>query len=356
MTAALDLLWKPFRYFPFDSDISRGVFLSAILTACVRQSLPTAPGFLITSPTAGSGKSILGACLAILAGEDYPAVLPTLKGKEKGDEIRKRLLSVGRSGSQVVTLDNLTGALESDALCSWLTSEIYEDRVLGSSQKIKVSTKLLFLLNGNNVQMVGDLCRRVLVCRIDPKMEKPYKRAFDFDPKDICRENRLEMVSAALTLIFYGMKSMKKLPDRTASFEFWSDSVRRSVCGWGQGFSDPIDSIDLSYSIDSVTQKLTTIQTAIFAVFERQSWTVADIINYCAEPPHSNNPDTLNSYENLKNSLEEVAGIRGEINRRVLGRWIEKNSDRIVNNLAFRRDGKTSNKVLKWKIEQTPQV
>lgn len=348
--AALETLWQPFRLFPFTDDISRGVFLSAILTACVRQSLPTAPGFLITSPTAGSGKSILGACLGILAGENYPAVLPMLKGKEKGDEIRKRLLSVGRAGSQVVTLDNLTGSLESDALCSWLTSEQYEDRLLGSSQKLVVSTKLLFLLNGNNVQMVGDLCRRVLVCRIDPGVEKPYKRAFPFCPKEACREDRQKMIAAGIQLIYYANKHMRELSDRTASFELWSDFVRRAVCGWQQGFADPIDSIDLSYSVDSVTQKLATLQEAVAGVFGHDAWTVAELIAFAESNPANAISERLAAHENLKNALEEVAGMRGEINRRVLGRWLEKHADRIINGLALRRAGKTSNKVLRWQV------
>ena len=57
---AVDVLWKPFEFFPFadaqDGRISRSVFLAAILTAVTRRLLLTAPGFLISATSPGSEK------------------------------------------------------------------------------------------------------------------------------------------------------------------------------------------------------------------------------------------------------------------------------------------------------------
>jgi putative DNA primase/helicase len=45
--------------FPFETKNDRAVALSAILTACVRRSLPTAPLHAFSAPTAGNGKGKL---------------------------------------------------------------------------------------------------------------------------------------------------------------------------------------------------------------------------------------------------------------------------------------------------------
>ena len=54
---ALSTLSGLIEEFPFESEADRSVALSAILTACARQAMSTAPLHAFTAPAAGTGKS-----------------------------------------------------------------------------------------------------------------------------------------------------------------------------------------------------------------------------------------------------------------------------------------------------------
>ena len=200
------------------------MFLAALLTAVTRRLLATAPGFLISAPAAGSGKTLLGLCLASLMSADVPDVLGVAEGIDE-NELSKALLAKALSGSPTILMDNVAGVFKSAALCAYITSPVYEGRVLGLSQMAKVPTNSLLVLTGNKPVIVGDLNRRLLRCELDPRMEAPHKRAFKLDPLEYCREHRLDMVRAALILLkaWHNAGCPAFTPDRTASFEAWSD-------------------------------------------------------------------------------------------------------------------------------------
>lgn len=350
--AALELIWTPFRAFPFQGAVDRGVMLAAVLTTLVRPSLPTAPGFAFGAPTAGSGKTLLSKCLARLAGLAMPAVLA---GAKEDEEMRKRLLALGRSGARVIILDNLAGIIASEALCAWLTSEVFTDRVLGISVNASVPTRAMLLLTGNNLTLKGDLCRRILTCRIDPEMETPWRRKFDLNPAEWCREHRLEMVAAGLTIIRAAAQS-PPLTDRTASFEEWSDSIRKAVCNIADeglmDVKDPTLSIDSSYDDDPETAKLKSMLAVWnYAVGDKPT-TVAEIKRLAETGGHGCGVavHAFNHLE-LRNVLDEIAGERGVVNVRRLGRWIERNAGRIVDGLRFEKAG-TAHKTALWRVRQ----
>jgi hypothetical protein len=336
---ALDTIWLPFREFPFCCALDRGVLLAGALTAMLRPAYATAPGVLIVASTAGSGKTLLAKCLSAIAGEEIPSVMT---GAEDDAEMRKRLVAVGRRGAAVIVLDNLTGYLDSDALCAWLTSEHLTDRVLGVSEDVMVRTGGLLLATGNNVTPKGDLCRRILTCRIEANSETPWKRSFDLNPVQYCRDHRLELVAAGLTVLRYYMNQPNPLMDRTASFEDWSDTVRRAVVGVGRdglmNVADPVESIDAAYADDPETGKLRALLTIWNDRYGRKPMTIAEV------------RADADADENLKSALEEIAWDGRDINPRRLGRWIERNAGRIVDEMRFERGGK-KNGVLIWQVK-----
>jgi hypothetical protein len=356
---ALRTLWTPFQHFPFVGPVDRGVMLATLLTAAARPGLPTAPATLFDSPTAGSGKTKLTNCVSILAGlpqhEGMPAAM-------QEDELRKRLLAVAGECRPVMVIDNLVGHLDSAALCAFLTSEYYSDRVLGQSQNLRFPNVSLLLLNGNNVRLVGDLNRRVLRCRIDPQMERPDKRSFDFDPVAYVRANRLVMVEAAITLMRASLQhGGAAVEGRTASFEDWSDLVRQAVV-WASGLgvlelADPVDSIDTGFALDPETQKLAALLDAWHSVFGDQRAFASDAIRRGRKPAWwdsdigalADTGDKREAEERLYDAMYEIAGERGEINSRRLGRWIEGKAGRIVGGRWFERDGERSG-VAYWKV------
>ena len=334
---ALGRLWTPFREFPFPGALDRGVFLAAILTAMGRPAYATAPGFLVVASTAGSGKTLLAKCLSAIAGEEVPSVMT---GAEDDAEMRKRLVAIGRRGAAVIVLDNLTGYLDSDALCAWLTSECLADRILGVSEDVMVRTGGVLVATGNNVTPKGDLCRRILTCRIEANSETPWKRSFHLDPVQYCRDHRLELVADGLTVLRHYMGQPNPLTDRTASFEEWSDTIRRAVAGIARDglmdVADPVESIDAAYEEDPETAKLRALLTVWNDRYGKAPSTVAQT-----------KADAAND-ETLKAALEEIAWDGHDINPRRLGRWIERNAGRIVDGLKFERAGKV-NGSLSWR-------
>lgn len=355
---ALATLWKPFERFPFsdarDGSISRGVFLAALLTAVCRRLLHTAPGFLIDAPVAGSGKTLLALCAAAIASDDHPSVLGVAEGISE-EEVKKALFAEALNASPVMLIDNVAGMFKSAAICAFLTSPNYRDRVLGVSRTANVPTNSLFLMTGNHPIIVGDLNRRLLRCELDPQMELPHKRAFKLDPLDYCREHRHEMTRAALALlkVWHNAGRPRLTEDRTASFEMWSDSVRQVVIWVGRNgwldVVDPIASLDIGFAGDPETCKLDGLL---------QAWTAWDakLREQGRGKDHYQVSDlsieAQRGHGELFDAIDEIGVIeRGVLNRRRLGCWIEQRAGRVVNGRCFVRVGKTSG-ALTWRVSE----
>ncbi len=343
---ALHRLWIPFEKFPFDSNLSKGVHLACVLTSVIRPLLNTAPGFAYDSPIAGSGKTKLCKSVAAYSGEE-PALLASSNDSE---EIRKKILPVLRTGKKVLVFDNISGAFESDALCVLLTCSTYQDRILGQSENVSIPTQVLVLVSGNNIALKGDLCRRILKCRIDPGTSEPWKRSFALDPVEYCIENRIKMIADALTIIRAGIQRGPRMRDRTASFELWSDTVRRSVCLVRNldlmSVEDPVEAIDAAYSLDPETSKLYALMSAWRDTFGDQRVKVAELIRKATDTVSSGfdfNPINADLFD----AVTEIAGEGRSVNSRRLGRWIEKNRGRIVHGLKI-VDAGTQDNVRAW--------
>lgn len=349
---AVKALWHPFELFPFQGPIDRGVALAAILTAFTRPGLDTAPGFGFTAPVAGSGKTLMGMCLSYLAGALSADVMP---GKVADEEIRKRLLAIGRRASTVCIFDNVSGAFTSDSLCAWLTSERFKDRVLGISQNTSVPTKTLTILTGNNLTLKGDLCRRVLLCNIDPKMETPHKRAFSLNPASYCRSNYLMLASAAITLLKYYSDKPCLASDRTASFETWSDTIRKTVMWIGKDnllgleVADPVSAIDEAYKNDPETTRLRTFLHGWYAMFGDKPTSVADCVVRATSGVAGE--DEGEDAAALPGVVDEIAAQRGKVEPRILAAWMRTNAGRILGGLTLEKRG-VKRGTLTWAVRK----
>lgn len=336
---AIRELWLPFQDFPFTTPVDRGVMVAAILTAAIRPALETAPGTIFTAPTAASGKTLLANCLSLIAGQD-PAIVPVSDSEE---EMRKRLISLGRIGTAAIVLDNLTGVFSSAVVEGWLTATSVTDRLLGVMDPVTVPTRALMLMTGNNVMLRGDLCRRILNCRIDPGMETPWKRTFSLDPRAYCAEHRLPMVAAALTLLRAAMTHGDAPADRTASFEAWSDTVRRAVLFVAKhallDVADPCLSIDSAYEHDPETSRLRALLVAWHNIFGKTPVKAAEVKQKTMEVPE------------LQTAVEEVASRNGKIIPQILGIWLDRNKGRIVDGYVLKESGKYQGTKL-WMVEK----
>lgn len=229
---ALSLLWRSVSEFPYVEAIDETVMLTAMLTAVLRPLLPTAPGFAFDAPVQSSGKSLLTMVLSALGG-----MKPTMSpwpGSRGEAEVNKTIFSMLMEGRPVIVFDNVLGEVDSPSLAAVLTAtDDYSDRILGKSRMGTAPTNALILMSGNNIKLKGDLPRRFLKCRIDPRIEKPHQRIFKFNPVTVVQADRQRIVSAALTIFkghFAAGITERLGAGSTGSFDVWDDIVRQTVC------------------------------------------------------------------------------------------------------------------------------
>ena len=351
--------------------------LTAMLTAIERPLLPTAPGFAFDAPVQASGKSLLTKVLAELSGTT-PVMSPH-PGSSGEQELRKSIFAMLLEGRRVIVFDNVIGEVDSASLAAVYTSPIYSDRILGKSNSGTVPTNALILMSGNNITLKGDLPRRVLKCRIDPKTETPHQRSFDFDPAAMVRDHRQQIVAAALTL-FYGYFSLgceKRLgKGRTASYDEWDDIIRQTVC-WladlqkrgllpsghtADGLAcprlvDPLDAIADAIAVDPGLLQLGRLLTAwshtIGTGYAHASkMTVKELVkahgNVKPATPDASDPDC----PTLAEVFADLAGVprTSEINNKKLGMYFATHADRVLRGLTIRQ-GKPYQGAATWWVE-----
>src|SRR5262249_15827703 len=275
--AALRQIKDVLKDFPF-VDAGFAVANAAILTALVRGMLPAAPMFLFDAPTPASGKSLLAYLVGRIATGRNPATQPYTGDSE---EDRKRIISTLIAGDAVVLLDNISKPLQDDTLCKVLTQPEVDDRLLCTMTNLKLPTCTTFLGTGNNLVVSGrDMVRRVQRCRIDPGMERPEERKFDYVLLDRVMERRAKLVAAALTImrayIAAGCPPQNMAP--YGGFEEWSTMVRAPLVWLGCG--DPCGSRDEVEDTDPETEKLASLLTALELddQFSTDEFTVAEVV------------------------------------------------------------------------------
>lgn len=339
---ALKTLWGPFVEFPFVSEADRGGMLAALLTAVLRPVLPTAPAFGMDAPTQGSGKSLLCRCVGWLSGTFL--VQPPLPVRDD-DEVRKVLLTVLTEAPRAVVFDNMLGMLDSGALGAVLTSETFSGRILGTNTSLKAPTSVLVMLNGNNLALAGDMPRRVVTIRIDPKHEVPHARSFDFDPEILVRTRRGEMVAAALTLVKAALESAGK--GRIGSFEMWDEMVGQTVA-WVERhvddqFKDPAKIIEDAVRTDPRREELSHLLTSLRKVFGNQWFSAAEAASL-ASPGQP---------------LSEAFDTQGTPSSRSVGRFLTFRKDGRVDGftLQYQRDSRTKNLRFRvWSEEDSADI
>lgn len=367
--AALAALWLPVSLFPYCEPIDQAVMLTGMLTATVRKLLPTAPGIGFDAPVQGSGKTLLLKVLCTLSGE-APTISPQ-PDSMNDEEIRKRIFSMLREGKGALVIDNIVGTFDSPSLAAVVTSVNYSDRVLKESRTESVPSNALIIVSGNNLTLMGDLPRRFLICRIDPKVEVPHARSFDFDPEQIAMQYRQELVAAAITLMraYWVSKPETRIGvGRMASFEAWDDLVRQTVCWLAQlqqagslpmgmqedgkafpALTDPMDAVNEAVAHDPMRERhgVLLLEVAKMFGFGRDGkvgpmFTVKELVMK-SDPLHNAGMGGYSLADDedaaLFDALVEVGGdsVGRRINKRSLGKYLAKNKDRIVNGLCLRQ-------------------
>lgn len=350
--AALKVLTDLIGTFPFIDGASRSVALSAILTACIRRSLRTAPLHGFTAPVAGSGKSMLvDLTSAIVTGREAGVIA---QGKTE-EELEKRLGALLLAGDQVIAIDNCEAALSSEFLCAMLTQTSVRPRILGRSEAPELPANAFVTATGNNLILAGDLTRRAILCQLDPKHERPELRQFDTNPIAEVLANRGRYLAAALTVLrAYHIAGRPNSPDALGSFETWSEWVRGALLWLGE--ADPVVTMGELRAQDPKRDAVVSITTQWLEIIGSDSVSARDVIDrataQCAEP-HGHigrGAATRFVHPDFREALLLVAGDGGFINGKRLGVWLGQQHGRIVEGRQIVRQG-LSRGTMQWRVE-----
>jgi len=321
--AALMRLAAPLRGFPFVDDAARSVALSSLLTALVRLSLRTAPLHALDAPTAGTGKSKCAEMPGLLATGCRP---PALSQGKTAEEDEKRLSTVLFAGDSVIHLDNCEREIAGDFLCSLLSQEVVQARILGLSERRILPTTALVLASGNNLTFAGDVSRRAVICRLDAQVERPDTRVFDFDCHAEVLAARPELVVAGLTVLrAYRLAAPGLRLTPMGSFEDW-EWIRGALV-W-LGCADPAETRASILDSDPRKDELLVVLDLWQQAFGSARVEVADIADI----------ERGKAVGELRDKLIEVACRHGAWSGKSVGWWLRRHKDRVVGGRCLRCD------------------
>lgn len=338
--AALEVLASPFDEFPFVAAEDRSVLLTAILTAIQRRLLPSAPMFGFTAPTQRTGKSALAEAVAIIA-TGKPA--PAMAASGEREELRKAVTASLREGHAVINLDNVEHPLGSPDLARAITQIEYGDRILGESRNINLPTNLLWTATGNNLAFRGDLAVRVVLCRLDARMERPEERHFAIaDLPAYLIAHRPRLVQAALTIL--RAYHVAGRPDQHLApwggFAEWSATIRSALVWLGE--ADPCATRQHVIADDPERELALVLFGAWEAAFGTRAVMIAEVAGRCAADA------------NLRGAVLAVAAGRADASQpdsRRLAGWCRQQKAKIIGGYRLdKREG--DGRVVAWRLSR----
>jgi hypothetical protein len=336
---ALRVLAELLREFPFESETDAAAALSALMSAVLRPSLGPVPLHLFTAPVAGSGKTYLFEIAGALATGLRPPVLAA--AGLNSEELDKRLAAALLAGRTTVCIDNIEGTLQSSLLCQAVAAAgRIEVRRLGSYDSPQIESVAAYFATGNNVTVGGDLLRRVIPARLDPRCERPELRTFDFDPLRAVLQNRGRYLAACFTIpLAYRAAGMPdKLPP-LASFEGWSDCIRSALYWLTK--RDCCDGMEALRHEDPGLEAAGALLQAWHDAFGESVVTAKELLEESAKEGR----------EPLRDAIQAAAGRRGEVDIKRLGFWLRAWKGRIVGGLVLEPVGEdTHAKTRRWRV------
>src|SRR5262245_22047623 len=309
-----------------EKRLNCSVSVSALLTALLRGSLPTAPIYLIRADTPGTGKSLLVDVIAVVATGQY---CPVITAGKSNEETEKRLGSALLGAIPIFSLDNCTYDLEGELLCQITERPIVNVRILGRSEMPSCECHSTVFATGNNITFRGDMIRRGLVCNLEALDERPELRAFQRDTLEFAADNRGAYVAAALTIVrAYLVAGSPKVCGPFGSYAAWSKMVRSPLIWLDE--PDPIISMEGIRDEDVVLNSIREFVSLWLDYgldLDRPYLTATIIEEACNAPPNYWGPMLF------KQCLLRVAASKGDpnvISADRLGRWLRKISGRIM--------------------------
>jgi putative DNA primase/helicase len=227
----------------------------------------------------------------------------------------------------MISLDNASQDIGGDMLCQITEQRIVRIRILGRSEVPRCEWRGSMFATGNNIRLVGDMTRRGLICNIDPKVERPEMRKFDFDPIEQVLANRGAYIAAALTVARgYVAAGYPDVFTPLASYGAWTKAVRAPLIWLGR--KDPVKSMDASREADPARAAARTL----IALWKKHllinsGYSAAELVKKANEQQCVETSPGVKEYDwthpELRDLLVQHAGTpRGDIEARKVSYWL----------------------------------
>ncbi len=351
---ALRELVDVFCDFPFASEASRYVPIAALLTLIARPAIVGAvPAFLFDAPTPGTGKSLCADAVSIIA---------TGRGAPRGtfpvqvEELEKVLSAYALRGASVIGFDNLDTGFGGAPLDKVLTATDTVDlRVLGQSQIAELRWLAVILVSGNNLVVLRDTVRRVLISRMESTLERPEERTgFRHYPLiPWVQENRARLVVCALTILrAYVVAGRPSTKIVFGSFEGWSALIAEAIV-----FAGGANVLDSRPSEDAGDSGERGAIAALLVDWPRldpgcKGLTARAAIDLLY-PKHSDPHGPPDGFDGLREAIEEFAPLHnGRPDPRKLGNQLRRFKRRIVGGQYLVQVNDRTG-VAKWTVQKT---
>jgi len=368
-TAAMEALEGLLTEFPFvrdDGGASRSVALSLLMTAVVRAAMDVAPIHGATAPRRGSGKSFLYDIAAAIV---YGSRCPVIYAGNSNEELEKKLNGLLLAGVTLFSIDNLNMPLEGDLLCQIATQPLLDLRRLGKSDMYRTPNSALAGVTGNNLVVMEDVTRRVVMASMDAKMERPELRQFKANPFRTVMRDRGRYIAAVLTIVRgYLTAGEKSTPEALASFDDYTRFVRAPLVWLGQ--PDPAGTMTKLHEADPVMAGLRGVMAAWEAAIGLDiEKTAAEVVETVDSRAHTftEGPPGESKSERETREGDEIAAARkarhglgvalAAISRRgtgitalELGQWLRRHKDEIADKRQFKGDLEGHSKVMMWEL------
>lgn len=318
--------------FPFDGDPDRANALGLVVTPAIRGLVPRVPLAVVDGLQMGVGKNLLAdSILTVYTGE--PA--RPMNFVDEKEELRKQITSAFRTGAEFFVFDE-AHTIEGAALAQALTATTWQDRILGVSTMAEFPNRVTWLSLGNQVQVRGDLTRRVYRIALRPNYANPQDRPAEsfrhpgqsgLDLGSWTRKHRRDLMTAILTLVRAWFAAGQPYPKRGVSFgsfETWERYVGGIVETAGlTGFLANLtvwrseSDFDTQYWRGHLEWLVDQFGDQPFRTAEVRAKALADPAAYMA-PPKLDDPSDKGYGKALGESYSRLRGRRYE------GLWIER--------------------------------
>ncbi|WP_433966016.1 hypothetical protein [Tunturiibacter gelidiferens] len=257
------VLGNLFGEFEFaDDGRSLAVSVAALVGMVGFRLMPRAslrPAFVITKNAEGSGASTLADCIV------WPLLgsAPKLTLPEDDAETRKILLTVVRDARAAIIFDNVKHVIGGASLEAFISSAVYEGRLLGANQSLAGPNYTTVICTANGGRVSPDMRRRSLLVVLHLNVERAEDRQFKRPISgSVLAELRPRVLAAVWALIRHWEGLGRPGPSRSHSaFPEWAHTVGGIV--EHAGYRCPFETPRIVESVDADAEAMRSMVAAM---------------------------------------------------------------------------------------------